>query len=323
MYTNIIAHYVGVSIVLFAAMLVYFRIARHYNIIDKPNERSSHNYIAIRGGGIVIWLAGLLFAVMHIKESFYFLTGLSLLCGVSFWDDMVTLSYKVRIIVHFLSISLVFYGLGLFLIFPLWLILIVYILCIGVLNAYNFMDGINGITGCYSLIILTCMLYINQKVISFTEPDCINYAILACLVFLFFNFRKQAKCFAGDVGSMAIALWIVALLLQLMITTGSVVWILFLAVYGIDTVSTILHRIYLKQNIFESHRLHFYQILSNECKMSHLTVSILYAIVQLIICVATIYVFKTQIIGSTWLFILTLCPLLLFYSLKFRLMKSV
>jgi len=319
---NLFFHYLIILVVLFAGMAVYFRIARHYHIIDKPNERSSHNYITIRGGGIVFWLAGILVALMNLPESFYFMAGLTLLCGVSFWDDISSLSGKVRIVAHFLSISLAFYGLGLYLIFPIWMIAIAYVLFIGVLNAFNFMDGINGITGCYSLIILTCLQYVNYQVVSFTAPDFINYAILACLVFLFFNFRKRAKCFAGDVGSMAVAFWIVFLLLQLMMATGSFVWILFLSVYGVDSVVTILHRIYLKQNIFEAHRLHFYQILSNEYRMSHLKVSVLYATIQLMVCVAVIYVYKTQLMDFAWLFVLSLFPLFIIYSLKFRLMKS-
>ena len=320
---NLIFHYLIVLLVLFAGMLVYFKIADKYNIIDKPNQRSSHNYITIRGGGIVYWLAGVLFSVMHLPESIYFLIGITLICGVSFWDDISSLPNKVRIVIHFLSISLVFYGLGLYSFLPWWLVLVAYVFFVGVLNAYNFMDGINGITGWYSFVILVSLQYVNQKIISFTEPDFINYAILASIVFLFFNFRKRAKCFAGDVGSMAISFWIVTLLLQLMMKTESFIWILFLAVYGVDVIFTILHRIYLKQNIFEAHRLHFYQILSNECKMSHLKVSVIYAIVQLIICVAVIYVYQTQMLNWIMLFIISLFPLILIYLLKFRLMKSV
>jgi len=320
---NLIFHYLIVLLVLFAGMLVYFKIADKYNIIDKPNQRSSHNYITIRGGGIVYWLAGVLFSVMHLPESIYFLIGITLICGVSFWDDISSLPNKVRIVIHFLSISLVFYGLGLYSFLPWWLVLVAYIFFVGVLNAYNFMDGINGITGWYSFVILVSLQYVNQKITSFTEPDFINYAILASIVFLFFNFRKRAKCFAGDVGSMAISFWIVTLLLQLMMKTESFIWILFLAVYGVDVIFTILHRIYLKQNIFEAHRLHFYQILSNECKMSHLKVSVIYAIVQLIICVAVIYVYQTQMLNWIMLFIISLFPLILIYLLKFRLMKSV
>jgi UDP-N-acetylmuramyl pentapeptide phosphotransferase/UDP-N-acetylglucosamine-1-phosphate transferase len=58
--------YVFVLILLFLGMIVYFRIAGKYNIIDKPNQRSSHNYITIRGGGIIFWLAGVLYSIVYL-----------------------------------------------------------------------------------------------------------------------------------------------------------------------------------------------------------------------------------------------------------------
>jgi UDP-N-acetylmuramyl pentapeptide phosphotransferase/UDP-N-acetylglucosamine-1-phosphate transferase len=248
----------------------------------------------------------------------YFLIGLTFICGVSLWDDVVSLPNRVRIIVHFLSVSLVFHGLGLFTLLPWWLISAAYIFFVGVMNAYNFMDGINGLTGLYSLAILVSLQYVNCRVIAFTPPDFINYAIIACIVFLFFNFRKRAKCFAGDVGSMGISFWIVTLLLQLMLTSGSPVWIFFLSVYGVDSVATILHRLYLKQNIFKAHRMHFYQILSNERGFSHRKVASGYAFVQLLICTVIIYFYeycnhRTWIIG-----ICIVCILSLIYLTKLR-----
>ncbi|TEB41216.1 UDP-GlcNAc--UDP-phosphate GlcNAc-1-phosphate transferase, partial [Flavobacterium circumlabens] len=117
----------------------------------------------------------------------------------------------------------------------------------------------------------------------FTDASFIIYAMLASMVFLFFNYRKKAKCFAGDVGSIAIAFWVIFLILKLILLTNSIIWLLFLAVYGVDAICTILHRLYLKQNIFEAHRLHFYQILSNEYKIQHRIVSLIYAITQSII----------------------------------------
>jgi UDP-N-acetylmuramyl pentapeptide phosphotransferase/UDP-N-acetylglucosamine-1-phosphate transferase len=284
--------YAIIAVVFFVCELVYFKIADKYNIIDKPNTRSSHNYITIRGGGIVFWLAALLYFIIALTVSsgpvltvpiVSFFSGLTMLSIVSFWDDIKSLPSKIRIIIHFLSISLVFYGLNLYSTLPWYLILTAYIFFVGILNAYNFMDGINGITGLYSLTILMSLQYTNQKN-HFIEPDFINYAIIACLVFLFFNFRKKAKCFAGDIGSMAMSFWIVTLLLQLMLKTESIIWIMFLAVYGVDSTLTIIHRLYLKQNIFKPHRLHFYQILANEKQLSHQLVSFLYAAIQLLIC---------------------------------------
>jgi UDP-N-acetylmuramyl pentapeptide phosphotransferase/UDP-N-acetylglucosamine-1-phosphate transferase len=306
--------YLVIITLLMAGILLYFRIAGKYGIIDKPNQRSSHNYTTIRGGGIIFWLAALLYFILTGWEIFYFFIGLTLICGVSFWDDIASLPNRVRVVVHFLSISLVFYGLGLFSTFPVWLILVAYIFFVGVLNAYNFMDGINGMTGLYSLVVLAGLQYVNCQIVTFTRPDFINYAILACLVFLFFNCRPRARCFAGDIGSFGISFWMVTLLLQLIVATHSIYWILFLAVYGVDTIYTILHRILLKQNIFKAHRLHFYQILTNEWGISHLKVSVLYAFVQLVICFLVIY-FRQW---DWWMGISIILALSLIYLLKFK-----
>lgn len=313
--------YVIAIVLLCTGLFVYFRIASKYNIIDKPNQRSSHDYITIRGGGIVFWLAGVLCTFTVLPESLYFLIGITLISGVSLWDDISVLSNKVRLVVHFLSISVMFYGVELFTILPWWGILLAYIFFIGVLNAYNFMDGINGMTGLYSLSILFGLYYINENIALFIKPEFIIYPILACFIFLFCNYRKRAICFAGDVGSMAISFWITTLLLLLMMSTQSFVWILLLAVYGVDTVCTILHRLYLKQNIFKAHRLHLYQILSNEYKIDHRIVSAIYAVVQLIISFILIGMYDK--VNPYLLGVFTLFPLLLIYLSKVVLMRKV
>ncbi|GHU67793.1 UDP-GlcNAc--UDP-phosphate GlcNAc-1-phosphate transferase [Bacteroidia bacterium] len=305
-------------------MFVYFKLATKYNIIDQPNSRSSHDYITIRGGGIVFWLAATLwFLITNYKlritnDGIFFIFGLTLISIVSFWDDIKSLPNKIRIVIHFISITCVFYGLGIFSTLPWYLIITSYIFFVGILNAYNFIDGINGITGLYSLTILIALQYINQQQIHFTEPDFINYAIIACIIFLFFNFRKKAKCFAGDIGSMAISFWIVTLLLQLMLKTDSIIWIMFLAVYGVDSVGTILHRIYLQQNIFKAHRMHFYQILANEKHLSHQLVSSLYAVTQLLICgiITTIHFYFPAWELTAAIAILLILSLI--YLLKFK-----
>lgn len=173
------------------------------------------------------------------------------------------------------------------------------------------MDGINGITGAYSIVVLGGLQYVNYKVVSFIQPDLIWLPILASLVFLFFNFRKKAKCFAGDVGSVTVAFWVIFLLFKLILITQNYVYVLFLAVYGVDAVLTIIHRLKLKQNIFDAHRLHFYQILANEQKWPHLIVSTVYALLQLGIIVAVIFLPWSFIP----VFLITTVPLVLIYCL--------
>lgn len=301
-------------------MLLYFKVANHFNIIDKPNQRSSHTEITLRGGGIIFWFSALLYFVQHIQTNYFFFTGITLVSLISFWDDIQSLSNKIRIGMHFLSITLIFYDLDLFHLLPVWGVVLSYIFAIGIINAYNFMDGINGITGLYTLGVMGALLYVNTKIQLFIDGTFIKYAMVASLIFLFFNYRKKAKCFAGDVGSIAIAFWIIFLVLKLILVTESLIWLLFLAAYGVDAVCTILHRFYLKQNIFEAHRLHLYQVLSNEYKIQHRLVSLLYALVQTGISFLVIFLY--QKVQDTIIFLIILLPLLLLYSSKFYLLSK-
>jgi UDP-N-acetylmuramyl pentapeptide phosphotransferase/UDP-N-acetylglucosamine-1-phosphate transferase len=312
--------YLIVFVLLLAAELFYFRIADRFNIIDKPNERSSHNYITIRGGGVIWWVAALLYLLFNLSVTAgWFLAGITLIAGVSFVDDVKGLGQKMRLLFHLLAMSCAFYLAGVFGSYPWWAIVIGYVVFIGIVNAYNFMDGINGITGLYSIAVLASLQYVNLSYGNFVPPDLIWYPMIASLVFLFFNFRKRARCFAGDVGSVGIAFWIVTLLLILIIKTENLIWIGFLMVYGIDTVITILHRIYLKQNIMEAHRLHFYQILANEKKIPHRLVSLIYFTVQLL-CSALIILFY-PVLG--WgIFVILLLVLMGLYMIKFPMMNA-
>lgn len=313
--------YTILGIVLMIVMLLYFKVADHFNIIDKPNQRSSHTEITLRGGGVIFWFSSLLYFVQNIQNNYFFFTGITLVSLVSFWDDIQSLSNKVRISIHFLSISLIFYDLGLFSLIPVWQTIIAYILAIGLINAYNFMDGINGITGLYTFVVMGALLYVNAKIQLFTDGDFIRYAMIASVVFLFFNYRKKAKCFAGDVGSIAIAFWVIYLVLKLILRTESLIWLLFLAVYGVDAICTIIHRLYLKQNIFEAHRLHLYQILSNEYKIQHKVVSLLYALLQ--VGVSFLVIFLYQKIEDAIIFLIVILPLLCIYLSKFYLLNKV
>ena len=284
--------YFAVFLILFVLALVYFKIADRYNIIDKPNHRSAHSEITLRGGGVIFPIAFLLYAASYffrensiLSPQNYLIFGIGLLaiCTISFIDDILDLSSKIRLVFHFLSVSLLLYFINAFQLLPIWAIPFLYILIIGILNAYNFMDGINGITGLYSMVILGSLLYVNQYVIEFTDINFIIYPLIACLVFLFFNFRKKAKCFMGDVGSMGIAFWIIALIGLLILKTENFKYLFFLTIYGVEVVFTILERLKLKENIFEAHRRHLYQLFANEKKVSHLIISSFYAMIQLLI----------------------------------------
>lgn len=268
-------------VVLTVIELLYFRIADRFNIIDKPNERSSHTSITLRGGGVIFVFPPLIYCIFNGGEYLWFALGLLLIAAISFVDDVRSLSGKIRLAVHLVAVSLMFTQLDLYSLTP-FIIVTAYILVIGTINAYNFMDGINGITGTYSLVFLFAALIANQYT-PFIEDEFIIYSAIGAIVFLMFNFRKKAKCFAGDVGSVAMAFVVLFLLIKLILATEDYKYILFLAIYGVDSVLTIVHRLILRQNIFVAHRLHLYQYLTNTLKWPHLAVSSLYAVLQAVV----------------------------------------
>ena len=275
-----------VSAICIGVELIYFRLADKYNIIDKPNERSSHTSITIRGGGIVYIIAGLSFAIYSGFSLPWFWAGFLLIGTLSFIDDVKTLSSRIRLPLQLLAVLLLVFQ-GLETGAELWIWILALILATGIINAYNFMDGINGITAGYSLVVLLSLLWLNQSY-AFADDKLIGSFIAADLVFAFFNFRKKARCFAGDVGSVSIAFVIVYLLFELILKSGNFYFILLLAVYGVDSVLTIVYRLKKRENIFEAHRSHLYQWMVRPGPFTHLQMSGLYMVIQAAISVIII-----------------------------------
>ena len=277
-------YYIIILVLLFLAELFYFRIADKCNIIDKPNERSSHTRITLRGGGIIFYFGVLAYFLTSHFEYPWFMLALTLITFISFVDDIRSTSQVLRLVFHFSAMALMFYQWGLFSL-PWWTLFVALIVCTGIINAYNFMDGINGITGGYSLVVLVALAYINEAVVPFVEQGFILTVLCSVVVFNFFNFRKRAKCFAGDVGSVCIAFVLLFFIGKLVIRTEDFSWIILLVVYGVDSVLTIIHRLMLHENIGLPHRKHLYQIMANELKIPHMVVSSVYMLVQALVII--------------------------------------
>jgi len=313
--------YLIIAVLLLAAELVYFKIADKCNIIDKPNERSSHMRIVLRGGGIIftiaLWIWYFWLIVQGewcmVQEYWSLLAGVTLAAGVSFWDDVKSLPDSVRLVVQFVAMLLVFHGIGLFKLIIdngqltidwYWQILVLLaalIAAVGGTNIYNFMDGINGITGGYSLAMLIPLLLLNQKY-AFVDESMLVVIGLSVLVFCLFNFRTKAKCFAGDVGSIGIALILVFGVGRLMLVTGDITWIVLFLIYGVDGCLTICHRILLHENLGQAHRKHAYQLMANELKMPHVVVSTIYMVLQLAVSLIAIYVIPDTV-AAHWVYL--------------------
>jgi len=276
--------YITIIFILVFLELLYFKIADTYSIIDKPNHRSSHSRITIRGGGII-------FPIAVVIAYFFGYTGwavtlaIVLVAVVSFIDDIKPISQSTRFGSHIIAFLLTAYDLNLFA-EVFWVLPLVLVLLIGWINAFNFMDGINGITTLYALSAIVSFSFLPIHETSL--PLQITMGI-SCLVFGFFNVRKKAKTFAGDVGSISLALFLGYFMIKTIIDSRQIGYILFFSIYGIDAIITILNRIKNKENIFEAHRSHLYQYLANEKGYSHILISVIYAVLQLLVNGIVIY----------------------------------
>ena len=311
--------YIIIFVLLLIAELVYFRIADKCNIIDKPNERSSHTSIVLRGGGIIFLRGAWVWSGFFGFPYPWFLAGLTLIAGVSFVDDIRSLPDSVRLVAQFASAALAFYQLDILHWSMWWVVVLALIVYVGATNVINFMDGINGITAGYSLAVLVPLALVNMNE-EYMEQSLVVSTILASLVFCIFNFRPKgkARCFAGDVGSIGIAFIMLFLLGNVIIKTQDVTWLIFLLVYGVDGCLTIVHRIMLHENLGEAHRKHAYQLMANELKIGHVKVSSLYMAMQLVISLGFIYLCPDNV-ACHWMY---LVGALLVLSLAYVLFKK-
>ncbi len=283
----------GILFILFILIqLMYFKFAEKYNIKDKPNERSSHSTITLRGGGIIFPIVIVIcyFLAKDEGKNIFLTIAVLIVALISFIDDIKQLPLLPRFTSHFIAVALIFYNLHLFQ-QPIWLLPILFVLMIAWINAFNFMDGINGITVLYALVTILSFSLLKEH--HKDLPLLYNMSI-ACVVFAIFNVRKKAKTFAGDVGSISMAVFLGYYMIKTIIETQQYGYILFFSIYGIDSAFTILTRLLKRENILEPHRSHLYQYLANEYKYPHILVASIYAGLQLLVNLFILYLDSTN-----------------------------
>jgi UDP-N-acetylmuramyl pentapeptide phosphotransferase/UDP-N-acetylglucosamine-1-phosphate transferase len=263
-------------------------IAKKLQLTDVPSARSSHRDITITGAGFIFPIAfflplALTGEFIHYRST---IAGLLLISLVSFADDLKSVHPVIRVTVQVIAVSLLLWQTGGLFKMKTWQIVPGFILVVGIINSYNFMDGINGMNALYSLSMMGILAIIRLSGILFLPVPEVFYSLIASLLaFSLFNVRKKALCFSGDIGSISIAYIVSLMIIQVMIATDSAVWILLFGVYGLDSVGTIVLRLIRGEKVWMPHRTHFYQYLVNERKWPHVRVSALYAVIQFVLSI--------------------------------------
>lgn len=286
-----------------AGTLWFRRWAERHQILDIPNERSSHTQPTPRGAGVVIAAVSLLgaWAVMialqrpwlELHAFLLFSAGALLVTAVSWLDDLRSLTVPARLAVQIAAAILVISAYGYWKVIVLpgwgpvaigsWGIPLTLLWVVGLTNAYNFMDGIDGIAGCQAVVAGLSWAWLGGATQNAT-PGVVGLLLAAAsLGFLLHNW-PPARIFMGDVGSAFLGYSFAALPLMFAfeqkpnldsgrsaLLGAAVVW-----PFIFDAAFTVCRRLRQRENIFEAHRTHLYQRLVIT-GWSHSSVALLYA----------------------------------------------
>ena len=279
------------------------------NIIDNPNERSSHSVPTPRGGGVAVVCSYLLaLAVLIYSQQLTVHIGLTLMVAgfvialLGFLDDHGHINSMLRLAIHFLVaigavISLggfaevtIFNGVQLGFIANIVAVLFL----VWLLNLYNFMDGINGIASVEAITTTASMAMLYYLLNTSLNSDLL-WLLAACVFgFLLWNFPK-AKIFMGDAcsGFLGLTLGILALIALKENLALFCAWIICLGVFVVDATYTLIKRVLSGYKMYDAHRSHSYQILSRKCG-SHTPVTLVVTAINLFWLFPIAYITVTQ-----------------------------
>lgn len=275
--------YTAIAIV-FAAVLAllewgYIRIARRYHIgttVPDGDGGARKRFVAV-GGGFIFILAAVIAVAFYpaidpyLINVYMYVGGGALLAVMSYADDLVHLSPRLRLAVHVVVTALVLYML------PFdgrwWLYAVAVVACTGYINASNFMDGSNGMLALYSAVVLASLVAVHPTVI------CVAL-LVAVAVFAVFNCRTRALVYSGDVGSITLGFFIATTMVYYILLYGEYSMAVFVAVFLVDTFCTFAERLVRGDNVLLPHHRHLYQrLIRGGCPQ--LAVAAVYAGVQL------------------------------------------
>jgi UDP-N-acetylmuramyl pentapeptide phosphotransferase/UDP-N-acetylglucosamine-1-phosphate transferase len=325
------------------SLLSYFGVnkiqkwADRRNVLDIPNERSSHSKPTPKGGGIIIVLLTLIGLIIlhsivngtndYLLLTVYIISGI-LIAGISFLDDLYPLKNSIRFAVQGLAAIVIIYyidsvnsidvpfigtisfGLVGFLLTFIWLT--------GLTNIYNFMDGIDGIAAIQAITAAVGWLIVGILLNDLFIIILGTLLLSSCLGFILHNWQP-AKIFMGDVGSAFIGFSFAFLALYAYSLDAKLfmVGVIFIWPFVFDSTFTLIRRMLRKENIFHAHRSHIYQrLVIAGC--SHRFVSKLYGLLAFggVVIALFLYAGNTMLQILSVFILILLCVFLLLFVLR-------
>ena len=266
---------ISIALLTFVMTLLLIRYAPKLGLVDRPNERSMHQKITSRGAGIAfvasIYISLLLFDPQYLKKYDYIYIAIALVWIGGIWDDIKSISPKMKFVFIFIASVILFreeyaiFDLGTYfgyhLMLPHWLAYIFTFFAIaGYTNALNLMDGLDGLAGSVSLVMLATFLAIGIQYHDELLITLSAFFIIALIIFLAFNWHP-AKIFMGDSGSLTLGFVIALLTIRVShyISPAAVLFIIALPL--LDTFIVMTRRKQRHRSLFEADKNHMHHLL--------------------------------------------------------------
>lgn len=311
--TSDLLNFFILALVIIACIHLYIRVARQFSwkVLSQTRDHSGKRVVS--GAGFIFPLS--IFLIFLISETVVFefwMIGLLCLSFLSWLDDFNNLPAISRLVIHVFCIASWFLEAPGFEASWFWMAIVLF-LGTGWINAFNFLDGINGMLVLTSLISLGTFYFVGETT---SLSILIISQMITVLILAFFNLRKKAIAFAGDVGSITMGFFLGYLMWHLIRTTGNWEYILFFIIFLIDAGMTMLIRLIKKENIFKPHEQHLYQIIGKCHPGSVLMISSMYALSQLIINIILIALMKLEMISLPVILSIIFVNLLIYSALR-------
>ncbi len=270
-------NYINFSFIFISFFLTFFvgRSLKKFGLYDVPTERGMHTFDTVRGGGLAVVVCLMLLISFHLLiDSLDSVIAMSMIISLfvigllGLCDDFKGLSFKFRLVIHFIVASFLVFSLQddinninlyplpisgslkdlFFILFIVWFI-----------NLYNFMDGINGIASAQAIYFFSSLAALSILIPEMSHEIYLGYSAIF-FGFLLWNFPKP-RIFLGDVGSGSIGVFIAVNIISISSIDPNLFWIslILMSIFIVDTTFTLLVRILLRQSFHQAHNSHVYQ----------------------------------------------------------------
>ena len=283
--------------IIFVLMPFGLRIVRRFDFIDKPNNRKVHNLDIPTGGGIIIFFGIFLSLLVfnfyfpeYFKLSFAYFCGLLIMFVMGLMDDKNDLQPKLKLLAQLVS-AVIFIALsGEFFSFDfmgnkiLGILLTIFFI-ISVVNAYNLIDGLDGLSSGLGIITISSLLLILDS-----EFKIIFFSIIGILFAFLRRNSYPAKIFLGDTGSymLGYSISVLGVLVVGELKSFNYIFILiiFMGIPIIDTTYAFIRRMLKGENIFQADKKHIHHLLLSYNISHKNSVSTLYILQSVLAIIA-------------------------------------